>query len=143
MPQSIHWPRRIEPRVSSSDVADDDVAALARELLEAVVLDLALRVQAERLLDADLDPQALAVEAVLEALVEAAHRLVALEDVLQRAAPGRVDGELLVRGHRAVDEAPVRSAAVLLAQRLERALALPELEDLELERGVVGLRGAA
>ena len=60
----------------------------ARELGEPVLLDLALRVEPERLLDLDLDPEALAVEAVLVALVEAAHRLVALEDVLQRPAPG-------------------------------------------------------
>ena len=60
------------------------------KLVEAVLLDLPLGVQAELLLDADLDPQPLAVEAVLVALVEAAERLVALEDVLQRAAPGRV-----------------------------------------------------
>ena len=66
---------------------DDDLAAAARELGEAVLLDLTLRVEAERALDADLDPEPLAVEAVLVALVEAAQRLVALEDVLQRATP--------------------------------------------------------
>ncbi len=65
----------------------------ARELLEPVLLDLALRVEPELALDADLDPEALAVEAVLVALVEAAERLVALEDVLQRPAPRRVDAE--------------------------------------------------
>src|SRR5213075_898506 len=69
-------------------IAHDDVAALAGELLQAVLLDLALRVEAELALDADLDPQALAIPAVLVALVEPARRLVALEDVLERAAPG-------------------------------------------------------
>src|SRR4029079_3562286 len=39
---------------------DDDVAALAGELLEPVRLDLPLRVQAELALDSDLDPEALA-----------------------------------------------------------------------------------
>ena len=90
---------------------DDDLAARARELLEPVLLDLALRVEAELPLDADLDPEPLAVEAVLVALVEAAQRLVALEDVLQRPPPRRVDGERLVRRHRPVDEAPARAAA--------------------------------
>src|SRR5436305_370340 len=66
---------------------DDDVAALAGEVLQAVLLDLALRVQAELVLDADLDPEALAVEAVLVPLVVAALRLVALEDILERPTP--------------------------------------------------------
>src|SRR5215210_4733648 len=97
----------------------DDLLALARELVEPVLLDLAFRVEAELLLDPDLDPEPLTVEAVLVALVEPLERLVALEDVLQCAAPGRVDPEGLVRGHRPVDEAPSRTAAVPLAQALE------------------------
>ena len=88
---------------------DDDLAAPAGELREPVLLDLALRVEPELALDADLDPEALAVEAVLVALVEAAQRLVALEDVLERPAPGRVDGERLVRRDRPVDEAEARA----------------------------------
>ena len=87
-------------------VLGDPLLAPRRELGEPVLLDVALRVQAERLLDLDLDPEALAVEAVLVALVEAAQRLVALEDVLQRAAPGVVDAHRVVRGDRPVDEAP-------------------------------------
>ena len=131
-----------EPDRAAGDLRrrlDDDLAAAARELGEPELLDLALRVEAERALDADLDPEPLAVEPVLVALVEAAQRLVALEDVLERPAPGGVDAELLVRRHRPVDEAEPRPAAVLLAEPLEGLLALPELEDLELERGVVGL----
>src|SRR5262249_13908110 len=118
---------------------DDDLPALARELLEPVLLDLALRVEAERALDADLDPEPLAVEPVLEALVEAAQRLVALEDVLQRPAPGGVHRQRLVRGDRAVDERPDRAAAVARAELLEGTLLLPQVEQLQLERGVVGL----
>src|SRR5581483_11034060 len=119
---------------------DHDLAAAARELLEPERLDLALRVEPELALDADLAPEPLAVEAVLVALVEAAQRLVALEDVLQRPPPRRVHGERLVRRHRTVDERPPRPAAVLLAHLLERPLLLPELEDLELERVRVGDR---
>src|SRR5262249_40306378 len=106
---------------------------------EPVLLDLALRVEPELALDADLDPEALAVEPVLVALVEAAQRLVALEDVLQRPPPRRVDGKRLVRRHGAVDERPLRPAPAPLAEPLERALALPHVEDLELQRVVVGL----
>jgi hypothetical protein len=44
-----------------------------------------------------------------------------------------------VRRDRAVDETEPRPAPVLVAETLERLLALPEIEDLELERGMVGL----
>ena len=58
------------------------VAAGAREAVEPVGLDLVLRVEPERLLDLDLDPETLAVEAVLVALILAERRVVALEQVL-------------------------------------------------------------
>ena len=108
-----------------ADVARDALLAALRELGDPVVLDLALRVEAELLLDLDLDPEALAVEAVLVALVVAARGVVALEDVLQRAAPGVVDAHRVVGRDRAVDEAEARAAGVLLAQALERALCPP------------------
>src|SRR5262249_2023543 len=107
--------------------------------LEPVLLDLALGVESELPLDADLDPQALAVKAILVALVEASHRLVALEHILQRPPPGRVYRELLVRGDRAVGERPFRAAAVLLAQGLKGLLPLPAVENGELERVRAGL----
>ena len=67
--QSIHMPSRATARVWIAGVLRDAVAAGARELVETVRLDLALRVEPERLLDLDLDPEALAVEAVLVALI--------------------------------------------------------------------------
>src|SRR4029077_10080612 len=91
---------------------DDDLAAAARELREPELLDLALRVEPERALDPDLDPEPLAVEAVLVALVMAAQRLVALEHVLQRPSPCRVHGERLVRGHGPVEEAERRARSI-------------------------------
>jgi hypothetical protein len=115
----------------------DPLAAARGELGEPVLLDVALRVQSERLLDLDLDPEPLAVEAVLVALVVAAEGLVALEDVLQRAAPCVVDAHRVVRGDRAVEEAEPRAARVLPAQLVEDPLAVPPLEDLLLEGGVV------
>ena len=117
-----------------------DLAATPGELGEPVLLDLPLRVEPERALDADLDPEPLTVEAVLVALVEAAERLVALEDVLQRPPPGGVDTEHhSIGGHRPVDEAESRPARVLLPEQRERLLALPEVEDLALERVVIRL----
>ena len=129
-----------EPAVLVGDhlgVVSDALLAALGELGEPVLLDVALRVQAQRLLDLDLDPEPLAVEPVLVALVEAAQRLVALEDVLQRAAPGVVDAHRVVRRDRPVEEAVALGAAVLLAQLVEDALALPPGEDLLLERRVV------
>ena len=92
----------------------------------------------ELALDAYLDPEALAVVAVLVALIEALQRLVALEDVLERAAPHVVHTHALVGRDRAVDEAENRAAFVLRTELLEDAVALPPLEDLALERRVVG-----
>ena len=122
---------------------DDDLPAAARELFEPVLLDLALRVQPKLPLDADLDPQALAVEAVLVALVEAAECLVALEDVLERAAPRGVYAEGLVGGHRAVEEAPPRPAAVQLPDLVEDPPFLPPGKDFLLECRVIRDLGQA
>src|SRR5205085_527841 len=112
------------------------LAALG-ELGEPVLLDLALRVQAEASLDPDLDPEPLAVETVLVTLVEAPKSLVALEHVLERPSPAVVGAHRIVGRKRPVDEAEVLSAAVPLAQLVEGPLTFPRLEELELERLVV------
>ena len=70
--------------------------------------------QLQFLLDLDLDPEALAVEAVLVAQLVAGHGEVALVGVLVGAAPGVVDAHRVVGGDRAVEEGPLRLAAVLL-----------------------------
>ncbi len=118
---------------------DHLLAATTSELGKAVLLDLALRVEPKLSLDADLDPEALTVEAVLIALVESLHRLVALEDVLQRSTPRGMHCERLVRGDRPIHEAEPRPALVLLTKPRECVLALPQLEELELERVVLRL----
>ena len=128
------------PRLDAR-VLGDALAARAREAVEPVGLDLVLRVEAERLLDLDLDPQALAVEAVLVALILAERRVVALEEVLQRPAPGVMDAHRVVGRDRPVDERVRRPAVVLRAQLRERAVAIPALEHAVLERDVVGLGG--
>src|SRR6185312_692941 len=84
----------VHPHAEPAALVGDDLGELRDPLLaalvefgESVLLDLPIRVETEGALDPDLDPQPLAVEAVLVALVETAERLVALEDVLERAAP--------------------------------------------------------
>ena len=120
-------------------VVRDALFAARRELGDAVLLDVALRAESERLLDLHLNPEPLRVETVLIALVEATERLVALEEVLVGSAPDVVDAHRIVRRDRAVNEAPLRPAAVLRAQPVEDALRLPPLQELALERGMVGL----
>ncbi len=120
-------------------VLGDAIATRAREAIEPVGLDLVLGVEPERLLDLDLDPQALAVEAVLVALILAERRVIALEEVLQRPPPGVVDAHGVVGRDRPVGERERRPALVLAAQLLERAVAIPALEHGVLERDVIGL----
>ena len=110
------------------------------ELGDAVVLDVALRGEAEVALDVDLDPQALAVEPVLVPLVLAEHRVEPLVEVLVRTAPGVMDAHRVVGGDRPVEEAPVGSARVLRSQPGERPALLPEAQDLVLLGDQVRLR---
>ena len=117
----------------------DLLATPTRELGEAELLDLPLRVEPELAFDPDLDPEALAVESVLVALVVAPERLVALEHVLQRPSPRRMHREGLVRGHGPVHEAELRAAGVLLAEPAERLFAVPPLQHVSLERVMIGL----
>ena len=110
------------------------------ELADAERLDVALRGEAEVALDVDLDPQALAVEAVLVALVLAEHGVEPLVEVLVGAAPGVVDAHRVVGRDRAVEEAPLGPARVLGAQPGERPTLAPRVEQLVLLRDEVGLR---
>ena len=85
-------------------VGQDALLAALHEPGDAIRLDVALVVKAQLLLDLDLDVQALAVEAVLVALLEALHRLEALEDVLIRAAPGMVHAHGVIGRDRPIQE---------------------------------------
>ena len=79
---------------------------LLDEAVDAIVFDLALVGEAELFLDLDLDPQSLAIEAVLVALAIAAHGVEALKEVFVGAAPGVVNAHRIVGGDRPVDERP-------------------------------------
>src|SRR5262249_46836147 len=78
-------------------VGENPLTTALGEAVEPVLLDLALGVESKRLLDLDLDPESLAVEAILIALIEPLHRLVALVHVLVGTAPGMVDTHGVVR----------------------------------------------
>src|SRR5262245_3023011 len=105
----------------------DALAAGPSEAGEAERLDLSLRVEAQRLLDFDLDPEPLAIETVLEPLLVAAQGLVALDHVLVGAAPRVMDTHGIVRGDRPVEERGQGTATVLCHEVREDVLAHPEL----------------
>ena len=113
-------------------------SARVRELADPIRLDIALAVEIQLTLDLHLDPEALAIEAVLVTLIEAAHRLVALVDVLIGTGPGAVNAHSFhVRGDRTVEERKPRAARVLLAEHVEGVLALPEVKDAVVDLGEV------
>jgi hypothetical protein len=104
------------------------------------VLDVALGAELQLLLDLDLDPQPLAIEAVLVALFLAEHGVVALVDVLVGAAPGVVDAHGVVGGDGTVEEGPARPAGVLRPELREGADVVPELQNVALLGGEIHLR---
>ena len=122
-------------------VVGDPLFAALGELGQPVRLNVSLRPEPQRLLDLDLDPESLRVKAVLVALVEAPEGLVALEDVLEGAAPGMVNSHRVVRRDGPVHEAELRAAAVPLAQLFEDALPVPPGEDLLLEGRMIRVLG--
>ncbi|HZZ77650.1 MAG TPA: hypothetical protein VFE62_03970 [Gemmataceae bacterium] len=93
------------------------------------VFDVALRLQLQLLLDLNLDPQPLAVEAVLVAQLMAGHGEETLIRILVGAAPGVMDAHRIVRGDRAVEKGPLGLAAVLLTQTLEGLDLVPQFQD--------------
>ena len=111
------------------------------EAVDPVALDVALVCEAQLLLGLDLDPQALAVEAVLVALPLAEHGVVALVEVLVGAAPGVVDAHRVVRRDRPVDEA-VAPLGLRVAREvaLHRPALAPDVDHLPLQRREVQLR---
>ena len=93
--------------------------AQLHEAVDPERLDLPLVVEAQLALDLDLDPQALAIEPVLETLALAEHRVIALVEVLVGPSPGVVHTHRVVGSDRAVQE---RVAAVGFGVAREIAL---------------------
>ncbi len=96
---------------------------------QAVLLDVALGGEAQVALDVDLDPQALAVEAVLVALVVALHGVEALVDVLVGAPPGMMHAHRPVGRDRAIDKGPALVALVHGPESAKGVGLAPEVQD--------------
>jgi hypothetical protein len=80
------------------------------ERRKSVLFDIAFRLKPQVFFDIDFDPQTLAVETVLPALVESLHRAIALEQVLVHATPRVMNTHRIVRRDRTVNERPGRTA---------------------------------
>ena len=112
----------------------DAFAAQAVELLDAdLVLDVELAGDLELLFDLELHRQAMRVPARLALDVEALHRFVAPEEVLEGAGEYVVGGRLAVGRGRALVEDKPRSALTQLERSLEGALFFPAPHELDLE----------
>src|SRR5207302_11166758 len=107
---------------------------------DSVALDVLLAREAELGLDRQLHGETMAVPAALALHVEAAHRLVAREDVLEHPAQHVVGARWPVRGGRPFVEAPLRGAPAA-SQRLGEHVALaPPLEHALLHLDKRGVR---
>ncbi len=116
--------------------------ALLNEGGDAHRFDVALAGEAELFLGLDLHPEALAVEAVLVALLVAAHGVEALPEIFVGAAPGVMDAHGVVGRHGAVHEGPAPVGVVVAVQVFLEDVALvpPALHAL-FEQRVVHARG--
>jgi len=123
-----------------ADVAGHRFAALRVERLDAVLLDLALVVEAQLGLDGELDGQAVAVPAAAPVDAVALHRLEAREDVLERAGLDVVRAGRAVGGGRALVEVPVRAVCGGLPRLGEDVAFVPQRQHAPVERGQVELR---
>src|SRR2546425_151747 len=81
------------------------------------------------LLDGDLHRKAVCVPASLSRDVESAHRLVAADDVLERARENVVHAGQTIRGRRTFVEDERRRALASLESFLERLRLTPEFQD--------------
>ena len=118
-------------------VLDVLVDALPAELVEPLhpdlVFDLELARDVEFLLDLDLDREAVRVPAGLSLDVEALHRLVAAEQVLERAGQDVMGGRFPVGGGRTLVEDKAGPALAQLQRLLEGAFLLPSRHELSLQ----------
>ncbi|MPM31283.1 hypothetical protein SDC9_77838 [bioreactor metagenome] len=121
-------------------MAGDRLAALRVERLDAVLLDLRLAVDAEFLLDGQLDGQAVAVPAGLALDVVALHGPEPREDVLEDARLDVMRAGHAVGGRRALEEGPALPAPGALLGAGEHVVRGPEVEDAVFGRGQVDLR---
>jgi len=114
--------------------AQHALLAAQHKAIEPIGLDVLLGSKAELLFDLHLDPQALAIKAVLVAQLSALHGPKAAKEVLVGASPAMMHAHGIVGCDGPVDERPVRLALVELAQFIKGVRLLPKAEHLPLLR---------
>ena len=119
------------------DVAEHCLAAFGIELGDAERLDIGFAVEAELLLDGDLDGEPVAVPAALALDQVAAHGLEPREYILEDACLDMVGARRAVGGRRTFVEGPARCSGALAQGALERRVVAPLLQHLELDGGKV------
>ncbi len=122
-------------RAPVGQVLEHRLAALAVELGDPVALDVVLGLEAELLLDGDLDRQPVGVPAGLALDVVPGHRLVAREDVLEDARQDVVRARVAVRRRRALVEDERRRPLAVAQGGAEDVALAPAREHLLLQRG--------
>ena len=124
-----------------ADVAEDALAAAAVELLDPERLNLLLAGDAELLLDLQFHGQAVRVPSAPAQGPEAAHGLVAQDDVLERAREHVVDAGAAVRRRRPFvedEQGRIRAGALDLVRQISLS---PRFEDRRLQLWEVHLAG--
>ena len=111
--------RTLGHRLPIANVAEDALAAAAIELLDAELLDLVLGGEAQLLLDLKLDRKAVGVPPAAADRTVAPHRLIAEDDILERARQHMVDAGASVRSGRALvedEQRRIRANAIHLTE---------------------------
>ena len=118
-------------------VCPDGFAALLDERLDAVVLDLLLAVDADRLLDLELDGQPMRVPARLAKHLAPLHRLIARQHILDHTRQDMPDVRAAVRRRRTIVERERLAALTLIHRLLCNMILTPKIRNGFLTRGKI------
>ena len=111
-------------------VLPDALLALLDERFDAVFFDVFFGVDAELFADFDFDRQSMRVPASFPLAVEALHRLVAWEDILDGSGQAMARMWFAIRGRRTFEEDIVLAPFSLLQRECIDRLTFPKLQDL-------------
>src|SRR5262249_46149776 len=110
------------------DVAQYALAAFLVEFGDAIFLDFVLVLETEFFFDGEFDREAMCVPAALAQRIITAHRLVARENILERARQHMMDAGITVDGWRPFIGDVGSRAFALFHRALEDAAHTPEIK---------------
>ena len=123
----------------SSREAEDSALAFIHEFVDAEFVDGVLRAKPQLFLHFDLNPQPLAVEAVLVSLVMASHREEALIRIFVRSAPCVMHAHRIIGGDGPIQKTPPLLTAIFFPQLAECVVLSPEVKDEVFARNEVAV----